>query len=108
MSSSAASVSQLAPNCSRVLHHLGLEEDLRAAGCLPEATQFRHWRTGRIICESALGSAMLERYGYPYYHIHRADLLERRGDELAVRDGRHVALDLRPHEIATLELEMGG
>lgn len=66
---------QLSPNCTRVLHHLGLENDLRADACLPEGTQFRHWRTGRIISESTLGSAMLERYGHPYYHIHRADLL---------------------------------
>lgn len=66
---------QLSPNASRVLHHLGLEPQLRAVGFLPQGTQFRHWRTGRVIAESALGESVLEQYGAPYYHIHRGDLL---------------------------------
>ncbi|MGI9323629.1 MAG: FAD-dependent oxidoreductase, partial [Pseudomonadales bacterium] len=32
---------QLSPNCTRVLHHLGLETALRAKAFLPEGTQFR-------------------------------------------------------------------
>lgn len=67
---------QLSPNCSRVLHHLGLEAALRACAFLPEATQFRDWRSGRVINESPLGAVILERYGAPYYHIHRGDLLQ--------------------------------
>ena len=43
---------------------------------LPEGTQFRDWRSGRVITESVLGSAIAERYGAPYYHIHRGDLLD--------------------------------
>ena len=34
---------QLSPNCSRVLHDLGLEQPLRSKAFLPEGTQFRHW-----------------------------------------------------------------
>lgn len=67
---------QLSPNCSRVLHHLGLADGLRAKGFLPEGTQFRDWRSGRVITESALGAEVAKRYGAPYYHIHRGDLLE--------------------------------
>ncbi len=66
---------QLSPNCTRVLHHLGLEEALRARASLPEGTQFRQWRSGRVISEQPLGRQMLDRYGFPYYHIHRGDLL---------------------------------
>lgn len=66
---------QLSPNCTRVLHYLGLEEALRAIAFLPQGTQFRNWRTGRVIAESTLGDEAVKRYGFPYYHIHRADLL---------------------------------
>ena len=66
---------QLSPNCTRVLHDLGLEQALRASAFLPLGTQFRHWRTGRIIAASTLGDKAVRRYGFPYYHIHRADLL---------------------------------
>ena len=66
---------QLSPNCSRVLHDLGLEEDLRLKAFLPEGSQFRHWRTGRIISETVLGATAVKEYGMPYYHIHRGDLL---------------------------------
>ncbi|MFT7221008.1 MAG: salicylate hydroxylase [Candidatus Azotimanducaceae bacterium] len=67
---------QLSPNCTRVLHGLGLEQALRACSFLPEGTQFRQWQTGKIISESILGESLLERYGAPYYHIHRGDLMQ--------------------------------
>ncbi len=46
---------QLSPNCSRVLHDLGLQDALRASAFLPQATQFRDWRTGNVLGESPLG-----------------------------------------------------
>lgn len=66
---------QLSPNCTRVLHHLGLESALREKAFVPEGTQFRHWKSGKVIGENALGDTALERYGMPYYHMHRGDLL---------------------------------
>ena len=66
---------QLSPNATRVLHALGLEAALRRHAFLPQGTQFRHWRSGRVINESPLGDAAVARYGMPYYHIHRGDLL---------------------------------
>ena len=66
---------QLSPNASRVLHHLGLAQELAAQGFLPDGTEFRHWRTGRLIAGAPLGAAVREAYGFPYYHIHRGDLL---------------------------------
>lgn len=66
---------QLSPNCSRVLHHLDLGEALRADGFLPEGTQFRDWKSGRVISQSAWGERVLQKFGAPYYHIHRGDLL---------------------------------
>jgi salicylate hydroxylase len=66
---------QLSPNASRVLHDLGLQDAIAAQAFLPEATEFRHWRSGRVIAEAPLGATAVERFGAPYYHIHRGDLL---------------------------------
>ena len=66
---------QLSPNCTRVLHHLGLEPALRACAFLPEGTEFRAWKSGKVIGTSPLGRTVRDRYGFPYYHIHRGDLL---------------------------------
>ena len=67
---------QLSPNCSRVLHHVGLEGALQDRAFKPQATRFRHWRSGQVITESALGDTAAEHYGAPYYHVHRGDLLD--------------------------------
>lgn len=65
---------QLSPNPSRVLLNLGLGEALEAVAFVPEGTEFRHWRTGRHISHNPLGQTVQDKYGAPYYHIHRADL----------------------------------
>ena len=67
---------QLSPNCTRVLHRLGLAEALEAAAFLPAAGQIRDWASGETVFESKLGDEAQQRYGYPYYHIHRADLID--------------------------------
>ena len=97
---------QLSPNCSRVLHHLGLEDALRVRGFLPEGTQFRDYRSGRVISESVLGRSAMERYGAPYYHIHRGDLLttlveavETSADIERHLGQRIVDLNLRPDRV---------
>lgn len=66
---------QIGPNASRVLHALGLETQLREAGFEPDCAQMRHWRRGRVLNRTALGTSAVERFGAPYYHLHRADLL---------------------------------
>ena len=66
---------QLSPNASRVLHHLGLASALDERASHPAAIAFRHWRSGRVLGSSTLGAAARAAYGYPYYHVHRGDLL---------------------------------
>ena len=65
---------QLSPNPSRVLLSLGLGAAIASVAFLPEGTEFRHWRSGRHINHNPLGATALEKWGAPYYHIHRADL----------------------------------
>jgi salicylate hydroxylase len=67
---------QLSPNCVRVLHELGLEPRLRPIAFLPEGTQMRDWKTGKVISANPLGGAAVATYGFPYYHVHRADLMD--------------------------------
>ena len=66
---------QLSPNATRVLHHLGLATALEACAFLPERTEFRSWKTGGLIADNPLGESVRETYGFPYYHVHRGDLL---------------------------------
>lgn len=66
---------QLSPNCTRVLHHLGLDPALAACAFLPEGGEFRAWKSGKVIASSVLGQTVRDQYGFPYYNIHRGDLL---------------------------------
>ena len=66
---------QLSPNCTRVLHYLGLENALRNSGFRPEGVEFRNWKSGKTIASSALGETVVAKFGFPYYHIHRGDLI---------------------------------
>jgi salicylate hydroxylase len=67
---------QISPNASRVLHHLGLEEAMSRIAFLPEGIEMRHWRSGAVLASTPLGAAARRTYGAPYYHVHRADLLD--------------------------------
>jgi len=64
---------QISANGARVLHHLGLEEALAKVAFHPESGEMRHWQTGKILITRPLGDASVERFGFPYYHMHRAD-----------------------------------
>ncbi|MEM6708997.1 MAG: FAD-dependent oxidoreductase [Pseudomonadota bacterium] len=66
---------QLSPNASRVLHGLGLQPALERRAFLPQETQVRAWHSGRVISRTPLGESAKTRYGTPYYHVHRGDLL---------------------------------
>jgi len=65
---------QLAPNAARVLIALGLTERLKPSIVQPSAIRLRSGRSGREIATMPLDAATLERYGAPYWVIHRADL----------------------------------
>ena len=78
---------QISPNGARVLHHLGLAAPLDACSFLPLGSEIRNWRSGKVVGAAPLGDAVRAAYGYPYYHIHRGDLL-RALVEAARRDER--------------------
>ena len=66
---------QISPNASRIVQHLGLGEELVKFGVRPLAFHQRRWEDGRTLLKSPLGDAALEAFGFPYYQVHRGDLL---------------------------------
>jgi len=67
---------QMSPNGTRILHRLGLAAPLRGVGVRPLASVFRRYDDGRVLANDPLADQCEKTFGAPYYHLHRADLLE--------------------------------
>ena len=67
---------QIAPNASRQLVRLGLGDALAAVAVEPEAILVRSHKRGRVLQRTPLGAEARRRFGFPYYHVHRADLMD--------------------------------
>jgi salicylate hydroxylase len=65
---------QLSPNASRVLIALGLRERLASHVTAPQELAVANARSGRVLARAPLGAAAEQRYGAPYWIIHRGDL----------------------------------
>jgi salicylate hydroxylase len=65
---------QLSPNASRILIGLGLGEQLLTYVTAPEELIVANARSGRVLARAPLGAAAEQRYGAPYWIIHRGDL----------------------------------
>src|SRR5476649_1727450 len=66
---------QVSPNASRVLHGLGLADELAGMGVRPLAWHQRRWDDGRTLLYTPLADEMVDAFGFPHYQTHRADLL---------------------------------
>jgi salicylate hydroxylase len=66
---------QISPNASRLLGRYGLGAAMARAAVRPAEIVFRRWQDGRVLGCEELGDAIENRYGAPYYHFHRADLI---------------------------------
>jgi len=65
---------QLSPNAARVLIALGIAERLKPHIVVPEHLIVRNARSGRLLAQGPLGATSVQRYGAPYWVIHRGDL----------------------------------
>jgi len=76
---------QISANATRILRALGLGEALASVAVYPEARAYYAWDTAEHLYSTPLGRVAEARFGAPYYHVHRADLLavllSRLGDE---------------------------
>ena len=66
---------QISANAVKVFRALGLEAGLDAVAVRPVAREGRDWATGAVLQSIPLGPGYAEKFGAPYYHVHRADLL---------------------------------
>jgi salicylate hydroxylase len=67
---------QVSANAVRVLRGLDLADALARVAVYPEARDYRAWDTGERLFWTPLGARAEARFGAPYYHVHRADLLD--------------------------------
>ena len=82
---------QLSPNATRTLIDLGLGERLQPHVSGPEGLQVHSARSGRDIVRMPLGVTASQRYGAPYWSIHRGDLQA----ALAAAVGENSAISLK-------------
>jgi len=66
---------QVSPNATRVLHGLGLGDDLAAMGVPALAVHQRRWDDGHTLVRTPLADAAVDAFGFAWYQVHRADLL---------------------------------
>jgi salicylate hydroxylase len=79
---------QLSPNATRILLALGLGERLRMTAVEPHAVRVMSGPSAREIVRIPLGRFAENRYGAPYWVIHRADL------QLALADAARAHSDI--------------
>jgi salicylate hydroxylase len=65
---------QLSPNASRILLALGLGERLQRHVVAPEELRVMSAKGARVLACAPLGASAAQRYGAPYWVIHRGDL----------------------------------
>ncbi len=64
---------QIAPNCTRILDHWGLLEEVKGLGVVPKSMIMYDAIDGSLLTELDLADVE-RRYGFPYMVIHRSDL----------------------------------
>ncbi|WP_300392614.1 FAD-dependent monooxygenase [Henriciella sp.] len=96
---------QLSPNAMKVIDALGLSEAIRTVAFEPEALELRLGQSGRRVFSIPAGEAARKRWGAPYLHIHRADLLGVL--EQAVRSDPNAVISLGA-EVSSYELKDQG
>jgi salicylate hydroxylase len=87
----------ISPNAVKVLHGLGLAAALRTVGVVSDSMDSRSWQSGALLGRVPLAEAAVERWGAPFYHLHRADLHDALrtalGDEHITLGARCVAVE---------------
>ncbi len=103
---------QLSPNATKGLAALGVLEAAVAVSSQPERLEMRIGRTGEKVFSIPIAKEARNRYGAPYLHIHRADLIAllKRAAEFAgvqVRLGARVSAYVRDVDGLRVGLDTG-
>ena len=86
---------QLSANANRVLYRLGLGDAIEAVAAQTTGKRIRLWNSGQTWPLFDLGAQSLQRYGYPYHTIYRADLHRVLADAVLAADPQAVVLGAR-------------
>lgn len=92
---------QISPNGMKVFRALGVEDRIARNAFQPESLEMRFGRSGREIFQIQARRAMIERWGAPYLHLHRADLIEALTELLLDRQPRAIRLNASCAEYET-------
>ncbi|MEO1100248.1 MAG: FAD-dependent monooxygenase [Pseudomonadota bacterium] len=66
---------QMSPNAMKVFEALSIDQDLAKSGFEPDGIELRMGVSGMTLIRAPLGKTARARWGSPYLHIHRADLV---------------------------------
>ncbi|KAI6082073.1 FAD binding domain protein [Hypoxylon rubiginosum] len=82
---------QVTPNASRLFHHWGVYDELSSKAAIPSYLAVRRYDGTRLLAyEDDFQKKMLDRYGAPFWDVHRADL-----QEALVRRAQSLGVDIR-------------
>jgi 2-polyprenyl-6-methoxyphenol hydroxylase-like FAD-dependent oxidoreductase len=68
---------QMPPNAFKAFAALGVLEVMQEVAAYPDDLKFGDMITGQIVYRAPIDKPFVERFGYPYALLHRADILER-------------------------------
>jgi salicylate hydroxylase len=91
---------QLSPNASRVLLALELRDRLEPNLVVPEELRVMSAPSGRVLAHAPLGADIAQRYGAPYWVIHRADLQSALLDAVLAHPDISLHLGVRVEDFA--------
>lgn len=86
---------QISANGAHALFSLGLEPALQRVWCEPAGKEIRLWSTGETWKLFDLGAVSRQRYGAPYFMIHRGDLHRILLDAVKAKAPDAIALNAR-------------
>lgn len=67
---------QMPPNAFKAFAALGVVEAMQKVAAYPDDLKFGDMLTGKIVYQAPIDQAFVERFGYPYALLHRADILD--------------------------------
>ena len=103
---------QISPNGARVLYALDLLAQVEQVAFKPERIEMRFGRSGRKVFTIPLAAEAVRRWGAPYLHVHRADLLDVLVAELRTKSPSAIRTDARIERYVTtdnlVEVQLAG
>jgi salicylate hydroxylase len=103
---------QLSPNAMKALQWLGVSGSVEAVASEPQALELRTGKSGSRVFSIPMGPAARRRFGAPYLHIHRADLIDilrdaAEAEGVRIRLGSRLSAFTRPDEELRVGLDNG-